>query len=647
MSDDVLKMYGKGASLLMKMGYQVGKGLGENGRGIVEPIMPTIFKRGEGIKVAETNKMTSRIVDDWSDSSDDEDIDMEKKDMIPLSFNRGETFTSEHEIPELFEIIRDYRNCGTQIPIELVKKAESSKDGNDMKLRTKLWNALKLIKLNQPKLKYLEFEKNQLKSTLDIYKSNADLLEKVTQLLSESELLNIDNLLSLGDFTTVDKEILDEITKVCSAKVAESWNQRVEDCNIYDMVELGELLDDAGKTLQLNSLSKSNSVDMTILKNNYGGKDVKFVFSDLGSVIFQPLLTKLKSFYDDWNVENVNVGLGVFEEIQESGLLSSTLCDQLLVKPIIVSKICQNLKGTTITDNLRWIIKWLEVLPAYFEHFLKCIIDQYCLELTDSACTLTMEDLETSDMLYWLDIAQDDALKSQLDQAVLYYLMNRFTQSFSSVVSNTWVLLYNENINAMKSLIKGIEYFKLKEYDAIIYNELMLPFQIGYMQTYENDDDYEEFLKQLIEVLCCVGILNEYSAYYCVQEGVRQCCEHANSRKDESSSAILREDFPDSKTLLETKVVDWRKILNKSPSNTKPESRANVKVKFSSIKDVVFHKCEKYGIPIIPGGTRDGKQYYIIENKGTKYNVYFQQKIMFADYNGFSDEPIGIDQIFN
>lgn len=80
----------------MKMGYVQGTGLGENGQGIVEPIMPSIYKRGEGIKVNGTEKenmMQSRVVDDWGSGSESEnDSDSETMDneklKVPLGFQK-------------------------------------------------------------------------------------------------------------------------------------------------------------------------------------------------------------------------------------------------------------------------------------------------------------------------------------------------------------------------------------------------------------------------------------------------------------------------------------------------------------------------------------------------------------------------------
>lgn len=88
------------------------------------------------------------------------------------------------------------------------------------------------------------------------------------------------------------------------------------------------------------------------------------------------------------------------------------------------------------------------------------------------------------------------------------------------------------------------------------------------------------------------------------------------------------------------KLKDIDKLIKKKSNSTN-----KVTLVKPSIKDIVFEKCEANGIPVIPGRIKDGKQMYYIENKGNKYEIYFDQKVMFANYNHLKDEPIGLEEL--
>lgn len=649
MSQDVMKMYGKGASLLMKMGYTPGKGLGENGRGIVEPIMPTILKRGEGIKVEEKKKMMSRIVNEWSDSSDDnddddDDIPMADKDFQPLDFNKSGIFKSEYDIPELFEIVRELGQQGIDIPEHILKKAEISKSDDDIELRRKMLNLLTLLKTNQPKLKYLDFEKKQLNEARGQYQKNIDVLDKAIKLIEGKYPIDINNILAIPGLKNIDQGLLNDIIGLIASRIQETWNEKVARCHFEDIVELGELLDEAVMNLKIQELTCTELIEIKHFDSKLGGKETKLVFSTLGAVIMQPLITKLCTFYNEWDVKSVNLGIGVFEEIKDSAILSDVFLDAIIVKSIILPKMYNSFQDFDHNEDFKWLVGWLEIFPTHFDEVVEKIVQTSCHWLKHSDFGMQINHLKALPVFYWLDLAQNPRLHELVRRSLFYYCMATFCYYFKDVSNDAWVLLDANHISALQQFMQYVREFNLYEYEDIIYDKILVPYWIGYLQLYQEGNDFEEFLKQFIEVFSCAGLLNDYNVLTTVHEGVSECCEHLNFVMKKDLVRKPSKTFMDLNCLNKMKINDWKELLDK-PHRKHSTPKFNSVKKLKSIKDIVFQKCEERGVPIIPARIEDGKQMYVIEKHGIKHEIFFDQKVIFANYNGMKEEPIGLNEL--
>ncbi|TID30469.1 hypothetical protein CANINC_000980 [Pichia inconspicua] len=638
MSQDALKKYGKGASLLLKMGYIPGKGLGENGRGIVEPIMPTILKRGEGIKVEESKKMMSRVVDEWTDSSDDESMHVEESGLKSVEFNQSDTFKSEYEIPELYEIVRDLLRLKIDVPNEIINKAEDTSAKQDLSLRTVLFKLLKSINSDQPKLKYLDSEINQLSQKKQLYTVDIEVMENFRKIVEVEKDLDVDKVINIPGVRDIDLELRDDLVELAMLKVQEFWQSAVDACNFEDIVSLGELLDKAAAYLSLQELSSTELIKIRSSRSSLKNKTL-LSLNIVGTVILKPLLLKLNFFYQNWNVFNVNLGIGVFEEVRDSEIFSDTLFDLIIVKAIVIPKLYDSLLEVSVFDEVEWLVPWLELLPLYFDQLVESIIEHYLQALPESA--VSGEELLKLPLFYWLEISQNTKLNEKARKELFSYMVKDFRRQIKKIRHDGCGFLDTEETKVMKDFIWLFKELALYEFEDAIYNEIMLPLHIKYLELYEDGLDYEDFLLYVIQVLTYVGLLSDNDHFIRIQESVRECCEHLNSVKNNSLRIKKgKKDFTDLMRLRNQYVESIDKLTWKKPS----ASKKTVFVK-PSIKDTVFQKCQENGIAVIPGKIKDGKQMYHIENKGIKFEVYFDQKVMFANYNGLKDEPIGLDEL--
>lgn len=640
MSQDVLKRYGKGASLLLKMGYTPGKGLGENGRGIVEPILPTILKRGEGIKVDDNTKMVSRVVDDWSDSSDDEDMDIESAGGKPVDFNQSGTFKSEYDVPELFEIVRDLLQRNVEVPNEIIRKAESSKTNEDLSLRTMLFNLLKSIKADQPRIKYLEFEMDQLKLKKHRYEIDLDVMEKFKKVIEVDGDVHVDELLKIPQLREIDLELKDDLLELAMLKIQETWQQEVENCSVEDIVSFGEILDKAVTFLSLQELSSTELIKIRYQSSSLKRRPPHLLMNIVGSTILKPLLLKIESFYNTWDVSSVNLGIVVYEEVKDSDIFSDLLFDVIIMKSIILPKLIGSFSEVSLFDKIEWIVPWLELYPDYFDEMVEKIVLHYLQELKTS--TVSAEQLVELPLLYWLGIAQNDKLTEIAKKELFLYILDTFRRHLDELRSDGCEFLGVEEITEMKSFVSLFKKLSLYEYEDVLYYEIMLPLRIKYLELYEKDTDYELFLSYMIQTLAYVELLSDDEHFISIQQSVRECCEHFNlaTKKELSSKKVPTANDIKAIENPYAKLKDIDKLIKKKSNSTN-----KVTLVKPSIKDIVFEKCEANGIPVIPGRIKDGKQMYYIENKGNKYEIYFDQKVMFANYNHLKDEPIGLEEL--
>lgn len=664
MSKELLRSYGKGAAMLLKMGYIPGTGLGQNGKGIVEPIMPELRKRGEGIKVDENQKpnmMQSLVVDAWSDS-EDEIGDEDGNKGGSLGFEKSGIFKSEYDVPELFDLVRELKDVNISVPMELLEwidsqSAEVLGSSRYIPLRKSLQNIIKSARPDIAKMKYLEFESNRIRAFNEMCARDVNLLEELCALFEKDENVNVDEILKIENIDSASAEIKADIMRLICSRLQQKIEQQLAVCNVGDIFELGALLDVAIEYLRLSSLV-DDVTQIKVVSDKLNSENVVVEFSMLDSVILNPIILKIGKFYqDEWQVDKFNLGVGIFEEVRDSNVFSIEVLDHVIVENIIIPKL---LEGVELCDveiaDFHWIVEWLKVLPMkYFNRITEHIINEkYCTYLKgySGEAGLDQKMLHQVGIKYWLDVAQRKDLAHNIEKSLLYYTVKSLRSGFdfdAILKNNIWDLINDENIRKIEEFINRIKEFQLYGYEDVLMNEVMVPYWIGYLQIYEDNEDFDGFLRQMSEFFSSLGIFDHEDNFQCIIKGVRECYEHNNfihERKIQSRRVL--NDFIDVATLLKRREDNWKVVLeNCQMKRTQAENVATPGAHsvVGSIKDLVFLKCEEANIAIVPDVQKNGKQMYVIERNGESLQVYFGQKVMYVNYGDAKDVPMSLYEL--
>ncbi|ODV80818.1 uncharacterized protein CANTADRAFT_4819 [Suhomyces tanzawaensis NRRL Y-17324] len=232
-----IQKYGIGAKLMMKMGYQEGKGLGVKNEGIVQPIETKLLPKGLGVGAFSTHEQEVKLD---VDSSDDED----KAPKVSL-----------------FEIIEELQGKGIDVPLKY-KILSDEKDRRDDEELRKAFAKLTRISQEWTEADTLEqFLNYQLEAGTKTAEKNKRDLESAERVLSLLQSKAVSQMLEIDDAT----ESIEATTTILTSLVSEPYRDFTSIKSVFASI-VGSCLP---KLFQgdIESTSNENSLLITTLSS--------------------------------------------------------------------------------------------------------------------------------------------------------------------------------------------------------------------------------------------------------------------------------------------------------------------------------------------------------------------------------------------
>lgn len=602
--DNLIQKYGKGAALLLRMGYVPGRGLGSRNQGILEPIIPVLREKGQGIKV---NKMESRTIDDWSESEDDEIYER-----TPLGFSKG-----GDDLPDLWSLIHELQSMKIEFPKEVL-----GMEGEPVSVRVQLWQILKDNQSKRFRVDYLKVEVTNLEKSLIEIDRQHNILTDVIDLSNNSSVDRLLDYIFQLDPSNISDDIKEDVLDLVISKLVDPWTHSVEECDFTNLESFTQLIE-LGEKFNVCIKNLSNSLpifhpDRSII--NTPRVHLKL----LESMLLIPLYHELINFYDEWDPTDTNIGIGVFEELViDRELFSAVIVQKVIIDNLIVPRLLDYLNKD---GNPLALIEWFTVITdmesnlKLIDSVFDCYIEKYSNGFRDY-----------DELNKWLEIFPEKTFifSKRIFIKLIVKMVEHYRLGDPFDLDNVTEFL-RDCVGMLKS--HAFESFSKRETTicSVVENELVVKL-VTELKKVQHDEQVE-FWEYWTSIINQYGLLND---------GILKDIKYGWQFINNTRGIVINDGKP--MKFEKTFNIDIIDVINKSGRQINNSSNRSDDLNIS-MKDIVMIECDRRGVSISPDRIINlGIQTFKV---GDSLIIYFKDNVIWGSRRGSEYLPMGLEDIF-